>query len=119
MKREQLIKNLVNKVTDKLAEASGNDQVVEISSLYRYLTTDVIAEYSFGYSMNLLEHVDKGERLFAIWRSRWRRLARFNTYGLRVFIIPWLEYLVKKSPSWMFKQDDVSMRGFVEYRQVQ
>lgn len=119
MKKEQLIRNLVNKVTEKLAEAGGTDKVVELSSLYRCLTTDAIAEYSFGYSMNLLDNVDKGERLFAIWRGVWRRIARFRTHGLRFIILPWVEYLVKKLPSWMFKQDDVSMRGFVEYEEVQ
>ena len=119
MKKEQLINNLVSKVTDKLGEASNTDKTVEISSLYRCLTTDVIAEYCFGYSMNLLDNMDKGERLFATWRGVWRRLARFNTHGLRFIVLPWYQFIIGKLPSWMLKKDDTSMRGYIEYEEVQ
>lgn len=119
IKKERLIREKIDTIIDVLDKASGTDQVVDISSYYRALTTDIIAAFSFGKDMDLLHNLEKGERLYAVWRAQWRRMARFEPLGLRRRVIPLAGRLSRLLPSRSASTGDPeSLRAWEEYREV-
>ncbi len=48
IKKEDLIREKMNSIVKVLDEACGTDQIVDISSYYRALTTDIIASFSLA-----------------------------------------------------------------------
>ena len=119
IKKEKLIRDKIDTVINVLDTACGTDQVIDISSYYRALTTDVIASFAFGKDMDLLHNLDKAERLYAVWRAQWRRFARFEALALRSMVLPWVEWFFSLLPSrGSSKKDPESLRAFVEYQEV-
>ena len=117
IKKEELVRDKIATIISALDNACGTDQVIDISSYYRALTTDIIASFAFGKDMDLLHNLEKAERLYAVWRALWRRMARYEP--LRYKVLPWVEWFVSLLPSRRSSQSDPdSIKGFMEYQEV-
>lgn len=117
IKKETLIRDKIRTIMDVLDRASGTDQVIDLSSYYRALTTDVIASFAFGKDMDLLHNLGKAERLYAVWRGEWRRMARYEPLGLRARVLPLMQWLRSLFPA-KRGLDPQSLAAFNEYQEV-
>lgn len=117
IKKETLIRDKIGIIMDVLDRASGTDQVIDLASYYRALTTDVIASFAFGKDMDLLHNLGKAERLYAVWRGQWRRMARYESLGLRAKVLPLMQWLRSLFPA-KSELDPRSLAAFNEYQEV-
>lgn len=117
IKKESLIRDKIGTIMNVLDRASGTDQVIDLSSYYRALTTDVIASFAFGKDMDLLHNLGKAERLYAVWRGEWRRMARYEPLGLRAKVLPLMQWLRSLFPV-KRELDPQSLAAFNDYQEV-
>lgn len=120
VKKESLIRDKIDTIKDALDKACGTNEVVDISSYYRALTTDIIASFAFGKDMDLLHNLGKAERLYAVWRAQWKRMARFESHGIRYSILPWMEWFISFLPSGQSSKQAKAdgMKAWVDYQEV-
>ena len=119
IKKEALIRDKIGTIADVLDRACGTDQVIDLSSYYRALTTDIIASFAFGRDMDLLHDPDKAERLYAVWRAEWKRMARYEPLGLRNKVLPWVQWFVSLLPARRASEmDSGSIAAFNDYQEV-
>jgi cytochrome P450 len=118
IKKEDLIRSKIKTVIDALDKACDTSDVIDISSYYRALTTDVIASFSFGENndMDLLHNLDKAERLYATWRGAWKRMARYRGIGRPG---GWIQRIVSWLPARPVSEEDTEgVRAFIAYHEV-
>lgn len=119
IKKESLIREKIDTIKDALEKACGTDEAVDISSYYRALTTDIIASFAFGKDMDLLHDLGKAERLYATWRAQWKRMARFESHGIRYSILPWVEWVMSFLPSRKSSKEELDgIRSWLDYQEV-
>lgn len=70
-KIEPNIKAMVNRLSDRIAKAAAQDDVVPLFYAYRCMTVDMISEYAFGKQLDLLDREDWGESFYSAWRALW------------------------------------------------
>lgn len=114
-----MVRSKISTITDVLDRACGTDRVIDLSSYYRALTTDIIASFAFGKDMDLLHNPDKAERLYAVWRGQWRRMARYEPLGLRNTVLPWIQWFVSLLPVRQVLESDIEgIAAFDDYQEV-
>ena len=88
---EPSIQAIVDKLCDRMREAYGSKQLVNLKYAYSGLTTDVITEYCFAKSYNSLSYPDFAADVLDMWMK-----ISEATHMIKQF--PWFVDLMRVSP---------------------
>ena len=88
---EPLVRKTVDKLTDALQTHKGSKEPVVVSSAYSGFAVDVITEYAFAQSYNLLDDPTFQKSMHSAFSS-----ARAGMHWIRHF--PWLFDIMKRLP---------------------
>ncbi|KAI9711590.1 MAG: hypothetical protein M1820_002155 [Bogoriella megaspora] len=66
-----IVQGLVDRFTDRMGNCAMRNELVPIFYAYRALTIDIISEYAFGSTLEMLDRADWGSSFYSAWRSLW------------------------------------------------
>ena len=64
--------NLVNRLTARMEIAAAKNEAIPLFYAYRALTVDIISEYAFGNTLEMLDRADWGASFYSAWRNLWQ-----------------------------------------------
>ncbi|KAL9585669.1 MAG: hypothetical protein Q9203_004155 [Teloschistes exilis] len=103
---EPVIQSTVDKLCNRLEDYVKSGQPLNLRSAYQCLAADVVAEYCFAESGNLLEKPDSGV-------ARWKEHQQGLQAGLRARYLPsWYMPVVRGAPEWIRATVDPAAKHF-------
>lgn len=76
LKKEWLIRSRVERFSEILSKSLDSSAAVDLTAYYRALTVDVISNYAFGKSTEMLEKpLEESEAIFDRIRATWRQFS--------------------------------------------
>ena len=89
-----VLQTLVDRLAARMEVAGLKIEPIPIFYAYRALTVDIISEYEFGSTLELLDRADWGASFYSAWRSLWQLSPLTRQW-------PSLFELMMKLPRWM------------------
>ncbi|KAJ3580183.1 hypothetical protein NPX13_g385 [Xylaria arbuscula] len=93
---EPIMKKYTGEMILRMEKAGKTNEIIQMHSVFKALTSDVITEYAFGESLGFMFAADLGKKFF---ESTDVFFFLTHVFGL----IPWVVHYVQNMPSWLVK----------------
>ncbi len=108
---EPEIRQLVNRLCERLKEFQGSGEPVDLGLVFAALTTDVVTEYSFGRAYGCLKAPDFNPKLYRAVQANTKTSVLAKQFG-------WMIPLSRSLPHWMVKALNPLMMQMVYFSEV-
>lgn len=108
---EPTVQSVVDKLVLRLKGLQGSGTFIDLVNFFTALTADVIFQYSFARSANLMEKPE--------FASDWHKVIKqtsINYFTMKHF--PWVEYLMRVAPVWLINIINPRAIFFLEIEKV-
>lgn len=93
---QPVVRSIVDKMISRLQALRGSGTNVNLIDLYACLTGDIISQYAFARSYNLLDSPDFAPHWNALWMGTGRNGHIVKQFG-------WLVPMMRRMPAWVVK----------------
>ncbi len=108
---EPAVQSVVDKLVLRLKGLQGSGTFIDLVNFFTALTADVVFQYSFAHSANLMEQPD--------FASDWHKVMKqtsINYHTMKHFA--WAEYLMRVTPVWLIRIINPRAIIFLEMEKV-
>ena len=111
LRLEPGVQSVADKLASRLEDVKHSGGPVNLFNVYACFTADVVGQYAFAHTYNLLEDPD-----FSPWWHELLMDVSKNSHTLKQF--PWMLPMMQSMPHWLVRRVDPGMMALIDFQAV-